>query len=264
MKLKNRYGNIYLMLIVLGFFVSSCQKVINIDLNSASPQIVIQGNLSNVTTHDTVQISQTINFSDPNIFPAISGASVIINDNAGNIDTLFESPSGIYSSPKITGVPGRTYNLTINANGKIYNSTSTMPLPVNIDTLIVQSAPFRRGALAVSVVFKDPPGIANYYRFIEIINDTVNQRNYLTSDQLQDGKTISFTLISESNLKPGDSVTVMLESINEGVYKYFSSLNNAGGSISSVAPANPASNINNGALGYFNAYSVTSKSILAQ
>ena len=74
--------------ILIGIVISSCTKVINVDLNSASPQIVVQANLPNQSAGDTVQLNQTVNFSDLNSFPAITGALVTINDNAGNSDTL--------------------------------------------------------------------------------------------------------------------------------------------------------------------------------
>ncbi len=34
-------------LILIGFVISSCTKVINVDLNSVAPQIVVQANLPN-------------------------------------------------------------------------------------------------------------------------------------------------------------------------------------------------------------------------
>jgi hypothetical protein len=255
----------FIILILAGFIVSSCTKVINVDLNSASPQIVVQANLPNQLGTDTVKLNQTVNFSDPNTFPAISGAFVTINDNAGNSDTLLQSIAGVYTSPKLIGVPGRGYTLTIVANGKTYTSTCTMPAPVPIDTLIVGKAAFGK-SLQVTVQFKDPAGMANYYRFIEIINHTIKQRNYVTNDELQDGQTIKFPLFGDNDsIKAGDSVRVMLESIDKGAYQYYFSLNNAsGGGGENVAPANPTSNISNGALGYFNAYSFTEKSIIVQ
>jgi hypothetical protein len=50
-------------------------------------------------------------------------------------------------------------------------------------------------------------------------------------------------------------------SVDQGVYTYFYTLNQNTGR-NSGAPANPVSNITNGALGYFNAYSVTTKKFI--
>lgn len=262
---KSEFIYQYGLILLVSLLIASCTKVINVDLNSASPQIVVQANIANQLGNDTIKLNQTVNFSDPNTFPAVTGALVIVNDNAGNSDTLTQFQSGVYTSSKLLGTAGRAYTMTILNNGKTYTSNCTMPSPVAIDTLIVQKSLFGKN-LQVNVVFKDPAGITNYYRFIKVVNHTVAQRNYVTDDELQDGQTINFPLIGDNDsIKAGDSVRVILQSIDKGAYQYFISLNNAnGGGGANVAPANPTSNISNGALGYFNAYSYTEKSIIIQ
>src|ERR1035437_694632 len=121
--MKNKLNRFAFYFLLFTFF--SCQKVININLNSASPQIVVQGNISNQAEAYSVQLAQTVNFSDPNSFPPVSGAKVLLNDNAGNSDTLKENPAGIYTGSKLSGTPNRSYMLLINANGKNYTSVST-------------------------------------------------------------------------------------------------------------------------------------------
>ncbi len=261
---KMRFLKLFLLVCFMSI-LTECQKVINIDLNSASPQTVVQGNLFSFggLSGDSVQLSQTVNFSEPNSFPPITDALVIISDNAGNIDTLPETGSGIYTSSKIKDIPGRTYSLYISANGKTYTSISTMPAPVNIDTIYVQKSIFGKN-LQITVKWTDPAGIPNYYRLIKKINNTISTADYVTDDELEDGKVITFPLFGGDNdsLRVGDSVRVYLESIDKGAYDYFISLDDASGSPGDVAPANPQSNISNNALGYFSAGSITSKSII--
>jgi hypothetical protein len=256
----------YFIGVLYAVLLSSCQKVINVNLNSVAPQMVIQANLPSALAQDTVMLSQTINFSDPNTFPALSGVFVTITDNTGTTDTLFDPQTGIYTSPKLAGVPGKTYTLYVAYNGKSYTSNCTMPQTVPIDTLIVSKGVFGGKNLEVSVVFHDPAGVNNYYKFVEVINHTVKQRTYITDDELQDGQEITYPLFGDNDsIRSGDSVRVMLESIDKGVYAYYSQIGNASGlGASEVSPANPTSNINNGALGYFSAYSYTEKSIIVQ
>src|ERR1700722_202110 len=134
----------YLLIIGLVILGTSCQKVIAINLNSASPAIVIVGNINDQPGPYTVTLSQTINFSSPNTFPAISGAFVSISDNTGIIDTLKEVSPGTYLTKKTIGAVGRTYNLTVIANGQTYTATSTMPQVVAFDTLtLIQRVSFK-------------------------------------------------------------------------------------------------------------------------
>ena len=129
-KKMEKYG--WLLGISLIVFITACQKVINIDLNSTSPNIVIIGNVNDQPGPYTVTLSQTANFSDPNTFPSIDGAFVTISDNVGDMDTLVEVSPGTYHTKKIMGVPGRTYYLTVLANGRTYTANSTMPQPLHL------------------------------------------------------------------------------------------------------------------------------------
>ena len=56
-----------------------------------------------------------------------------------------------------------------------------------------------------------------------------------------------------------------MQNIDPVVYKYWFSLSqNATGETQSASPANPVSNIKGGALGYFSAHTISTKSIIAQ
>ncbi|HBX52576.1 MAG: hypothetical protein A2W98_10030 [Bacteroidetes bacterium GWF2_33_38] len=259
----------YNITIAITFFVliivfSSCQKVINLDLNSASPQIVIEGNVYDQSGPYLVKISQTVNFDESNVYSPVTGAIVEISDNDGNSEILTEPSSGSYITSALQGVSGRTYTLTVISKGKTYTASSTMPNPVNIDSIYLEKNMFGNEKI-VSVNFTDPVNISNYYHLIEFINNGRQTGFNVTDDNLNQGEIISYSFMSAGNvskLETGDNVTVWLESIDENVYEYFRTAGRDGGQSSS--PSNPTSNISNGALGYFNACSVRTISIIAQ
>lgn len=259
-----------LNLLIATFLFSSCEKVIDIDLNAKAPQVVIEGNITDQPGPYTVKLTQTVNYDEANTFPTISGATGTISDNVGNSEILTETSLGIYSTSTLQGVAGRIYKLKVIANGKEYDATSTINPPVNIDTLkvIKQNLPMSNKKI-VYVEFTDTPGMANYYRFIKIINGKVQPAIYVEDDLTQDGKVLSIGLIDkekyDADIKSGDTVTIILQSLDESTYNYFKTLLqlNGGGLMNqSSSPANPLSNINNDALGYFNACSITSKTII--
>ncbi|MGD0710657.1 MAG: DUF4249 domain-containing protein [Bacteroidales bacterium] len=250
---------ITLVLVLVLLVLSSCQKVITIDLNSAAPQTVIEGNISDQPGPCVVKLTQTVNYSQTNNFPPITGAVVTISDNVGNTATLTESPAGTYTTSAIQGVPGRTYNLTITANGNNYTSSSTMPYPVNIDTIVFAKNRFGGDSKRLAAKFLDPAGIANYYALFVKLNNAIQPDFSSADDNLRDGDTISMRVPFSDTFIPasGDSITVILESIDKNVREYdrlLLQLNNSGG-FESAPPANPVSNISNNALGYFNAHS---------
>jgi hypothetical protein len=259
-----------LTIILLAFLITSCEKVIVIDLNSKMPQIVIEGNITNQPGPYKVTLTQTGNYYVSNNFPDVSGALVTLSDDSGNSEILAETSAGVYTSSTIQGTPGRSYTLKVTANGVEYSAVSVMPAPVSIDTLTVVTGNNAKGKdKTIYVKFTDPAGIANYYRFIKIINGITQSTLYVEDDLLQDGNTINYAFLSrgqnEASIKEGDNVSIILQSIDKNVYNYFRSLIqiSSGGLISqSTSPANPLTNINNSTLGYYNACAATSQSII--
>jgi hypothetical protein len=272
--MKNRTITKIIIVLLIVITLSSCKKIINVDLNSAAPQLVVEGTVTDQPGPYTVKLSQSVNFSDDNVFPALSGAHIILNDNAGNSETLIETSPGNYTSSTLIGTPGRAYTILITANGKNYSATSTMPLAVNIDTILVDTTShggFGGGGhtkkTTIDVLFHDPVRIANYYRLVEVVNGIQKNNNIsIVSDNLQDGTIINRNLsANDTSLHSGDSVTVFLQSIDKNVYEYFRTLRqivNEGGGFQPSTPGNPTTNLNNNALGYFSACAVRSKKIV--
>jgi hypothetical protein len=258
--------NIIIVLFITTITFSSCEKVIDLNLDTTFAQIVIQGNIYNQPGPYTIKLSQTVDFDNSGIYPPVSGAEVIISDNHGNIDTLTETTAGIYSTSKLTGTLGYTYTLTIISGVKTYTAVSTMPDIVNIDSTYTEKTLYDREK-QVNIMFKDPADIENYYRIVEFINKVPQKAFYTISDELFDGKDIIYSIRpargnnnNDQKLNIGNSVTVWLECVDKGVYDYFRTADEDMGQ--SASPSNPISNFSNGALGYFNACAVSSKTIV--
>ena len=83
---------IYLVLAALA--LSSCEKVIDVDLNEAEKKYVIEANLSDQAGSALVLLTQTRNFDESNDFPGVSGAVVTISEAGGASYTLTESAPG--------------------------------------------------------------------------------------------------------------------------------------------------------------------------
>jgi hypothetical protein len=245
------------------FCLSSCQKVVDLDLERASTQIVIEGNLPGGGLGScVVRVSRSVNFDQKNDFPPVPGAFVTVEDNFGFLDTLPEIAAGIYVKDVI-GRVGRTYTLSVVVDGNTYTASSKMQRPVFIEYLSIISNPFNNSK-AIGVNFRDPKGVANYYRFVEYRNDVMQKAIFLDDDRLREGMEVVSPLIEpDSTLNSGDRIIVELHSIDKNVYNYFRSLNQLSGNfgMQTATPANPVSNFGNGALGYFSAYYPTDGSI---
>lgn len=258
--MKNK---IILPLIAAAVALSSCQKVIEIDLNSSDPKIVIEGNISDQPGPHTVTITRSVNFSQTNSFPAVSGATVVLSDNLGNSETLTETSPGVYQSSVLQGVPGRTYFLNVTAEGKTYSAESTMPQLITLDSLVVESASgFGGGTVYIIPQWQDPGGQGNYYRCIEYVNNERIAGSFLFDDAFADGLVNGQPLLDfVTVLESGDTVDVDMQCIDKATYLYFySMLQTTNGQ--TAAPANPVTNLSNGALGYFSAHAMTRKRVV--
>jgi hypothetical protein len=257
--------NIFCLLIFV-FLFCRCEKPIDVDLNSSDPRIVIEGAISDVPGDYHVKLTRSVNFDESNDFPVVSGALVKLSDDAGNTEALMETSAGVYSVTKVQGVPGRTYTLQVIDDGKVYTAISKMPLPVKIDSVIIENRPSESiDDRVASVKFQDPSGIENYYGITQISKWGRFANIIIDDDRLQDGSTI--TISTPIISKERDSVTVVLQSIDKNVYEYLrmlEELRQEGALRQSVSAANPVSNFSNGALGYFSANSRSVKTIVVR
>ena len=252
----------------------SCQKVISIDLNNANPQVVAEAVVTDGPGPYTVSLSRSGDYFTPSLyFPPVTHAFVTLADNLGLTDTLKETSDGTYRTSVLRGVQGATYVLRVVADGKEYDAVSTMPPRVNIDTLVALHSRESDGDQVYNlyVVFRDPPAPGNYYRMnlrvsVPISPDSIDGRRYhLYNDKLTNGNEAAVRIRMRNHFNPGDTVWVDLLSIDKASYDYFNTLNDiltSDRSPTSLAPANPNTNLTNGALGYFAAYSVDSKMII--
>ena len=249
----------------------SCQKVINIDLNSSSPQLVVEASISDKPGPYYVKLSKTVSFNNITTIPAVLGANVEISNSSGNGEILKELNNGIYMTSTLKGIPGQKYKLTIKTDGQIYESVSYMPYPVgglklSIKREVEVGPSTGRGGgeqtLRYQVDFEinDPPMYKNYYRFIVYHKNREISSRRVFDDQFHNGKILAdeFGLHDTINFEPGDTVAIELRNIDKGTYNFFRTLRAGTGGLTflSASPSNPISNISNNGLGYFSAYSV--------
>ena len=253
--------------------LSSCQKVVTIDLNQVNPHLVVEGIVSDGPGPYRVKLSRTGNYFEPSLdFPPVTGARIIIRDDLGHRDTLREN-GDFYETTSLAGAVGRTYSLDVVADGNEYTATSSIPKRVAIDSLYAMPRQTSRGepGFDIWVMFRDPPEPGNYYRLNVRVNtlvsqDSVDGRRYrIYSDKLTNGNEMTERVRAGRLVVSGDTVMVELLSIDRAMYDYFNTLRDALSSeraATSLSPANPNTNLSGGALGYFAAWTIDRRTII--
>jgi hypothetical protein len=247
----------------------SCQKVVNIDLNSVAPRIVIEANIDNRSESCSVSLTQTVNFDQDNVFPPVNGASISLEVEQGSFhDTVAveEISPGSYFADDIPADPGDTFTLRVTVGGKTYVATSTMSPPVPLDSLSIENISFGfESRQCVVAHFRDPAGVPNYYHIIEQPLDSLTFNEFAVDDRALDGTYMNILLLREKDtLVAGETIEVDLQCVDKNVYDYFVALYQVvgGNGPQTASPTNPPSNFSSGALGYFSAYSWTSRQIV--
>ena len=141
------------------------------------------------------------------------------------------------------GEAGKTYDLTINVEGKTITATTTIPFHVPLDTLYFQAPPGEPNdsLMELTVFITDPAGEANYYRYFTQVEDEPLLPGFpsSTDDRIFDGLNFQFPLAKaesrELNFEDidlntlglyhrGDSVTIKWTTIDAAHYEFWNTL----------------------------------------
>ena len=274
MKTARYYKIVAFLLAFAGF--TSCQKVVVLDLNTADPMIVIEGNITANQGPKTVYVTTSGSFYTAEGIGPIDDATVIFSDSEGNVDTLAMYAPGIYYTYEMDGVENVEYTIEVLHDGIVYTGSEVFPEKKLIDSLsfVVNEGLFGDGlnedgdtTYNILCRFQDPEDTFDYYRFVVSLNDSLVQTGFgtysVTDDELFNGQLFDYEITGTGAIK-GDTVEIELQSTGYNTYKYYSTLNDAlSGGLGST-PYNPISNLNNDALGYFGAYTSDSQTIIIE
>lgn len=264
--MTNYYKTIFSVLTVA--FLSSCTEIIDIDINSSEPEVVVEATVP-LNEPAKVILTKSIDLNVTNAFSNVQNAVVTITDSEGNSEILTEQMPGIYSGVSITGKVGTTYHLSVKTDDKIISSDCKIPEYVAIDSISVLNSIYPGGGgpmgdaqsadfYEVNVTYSDPADRQNYYRIVLFLNGVPLSGNNVYDDRFTNGNQVTNTLIMYNPLiKNGDKIMIEMQCIDKAVFDYFDSLgNSAMGPRNSSSPANPYTNLTGGLLGFFSAHTV--------
>jgi|TARA_R110002110_G_scaffold204761_3_gene416260 hypothetical protein len=250
---------IVILLFVFALF-TSCEDVVEIDLNTSDPRLVIEASINLMedgTSNSTVKLSLTAPFFDDQI-PTVEDASVMITGDNGIIYSFSYIDNGIYES-SLVPQSGINYTLEVIYNGETYSATEQI-VPVSSLEFVEQNndGGFSGEDIELKVFFTDPLGPGNHYFFEGISEHGFELDTFF--DEFFDGNQI-FAFYSVEDLAAGDVVRFNLYGVNEQFYNFMFILlqqgSDQGGGPFETQPATVRgnmineTNIDNFPLGYF-------------
>lgn len=284
-----------------GFLVSAlllllaCEKTVQLQPEVQAPKLVVEAQI------ETGQAPYVVLSSSLNYFSTIdaatlnntyvNGAKITVND--GNRTVLLKEYTvpltggytfyyySIDPANPMFGEQGKTYRLTIETGGQVYQSQTQIPvLAKKIDSLWWKKAPFNTDTNKVVLMSRvtDPPGYGNYIRYFTKTNrgEFYPGMNSVFDDQIIDGKTYDIQIdqgVTKNEkvkfedygyFKRGDTVIVKMCNIDKASFDFWKTWEFAWQSVGNPfsTPGKVTGNIDNQALGSFCGYAVQYKSLI--
>lgn len=264
----------YILALLIGsitFF--GCEDVIDVDVPTALPRLVIEASLDwekDTTGSDQIiKLSMSTPFFDTDEITTVTGATVTVtNEDTSEVFPFTDQNDGTYTTTGFVPILNNTYSLEIVYNGQTYTATETL-MPVTNINEVTQSIEggFDDELLELNLYFTDPAGIENFYLIRYDVEGDVFPYLEDVSDEFTDGNEIHDFLEKEDDedgeeipFEAGDVVHINLHGVSEQYYNFIRLLIEQHGSqgdpFSSTAaqirgncinPANPE----NYAFGYF-------------
>ena len=257
---------IYILPILLMFFFSNCEKVVDVDVPSIPPKLIIDASFevffdeNPVTANTVVKLRLSADYFD-DVIPAALNATVFLTNLSDNSVINFSDTNadGDYE-PINSFIPADnvTYELTVIYDNETYKGTATKIKSTPL-TSVTQGDEtlFSGNETELKISFKDDANEENYYLF-----DFTNNLFLAIEDRFFNGADYNFSYFySEDDLIVPTAVKIKMSGITKEYFTYFRVLinqsgQNAGGPFETVPSSLLGNMINttnkeNFPLGYF-------------
>ena len=239
----------YILFLVLITLFSSCEKVVDIDLNNAEPKLVIDAIIKwqkgTSGENQTIKLSLTNDFYTNDILPASGAVVKVINSGGTEFDFLETVPnSGEYICTNFVPVIDETYTLAIQYDSQIYRASSKLfatPEIINITQETVQGIT-GEDEIEIKYFYQDNGAEDNYY-LLGVKNPNKQIPEFgVVSDEFFQGN-VMFGFYGSSETEPGITLGLSVQGISIGYYNYMNKLIAIAGSGSGNPFATPPATI---------------------
>ena len=256
---------ILLYISVVLISLTACQKKnYDLEITGSVPILIVDARVHSHTTSALVNLSSSTDFLGDNPQDIIEDALVFINTNGTGETQLTYLKNGNYELANIAVAPGSTYELRIEWQSQSYSASTELLDVVPISFFVFEENPSFGG--------KDEEPSFNFNMILNLDFDKTDY--FLTEATTYDSITGDFvkkdylqwadeSYTTNPALFPffvqeyplGDSIRVEFNHVTFETFEFYNSLSEvADQTPGSIAPANPLSNISNGAIGNFGAF----------
>lgn len=270
-------------------FFSSCEEDITISLPPSEVQIVVEGYIE-TGQPPYLLLSKTSDYYSTFYLDSLGtlfvhDAVVTVSDGDHTVtmnEFTFDTAGTVisaYVGLGMVGEVGKTYTLTIEAEGKTLSSVTSIPEALPLDSIWYETGADESNDTLVKLIcrYTDPPNLGQYIRYFTSVNNGsfLPGYNSVFEDAFINGTTFDFPLDRGVNrndtssytnyglFKKGDTITVKWSAIDVAHFDFWRTVEfELGGQGSPFAsPVIIQSNINGGQ-GIWGGYSSTYKTLI--
>ena len=248
---------LFIILIISSFAISSCEDVVNVDLETAAPKLVIDASIKweKGTTGETQKITLTTTTDYySNTIPVATGAVVTVTNISLSTPITYQfienGQTGEYICTNFSPIIGNNYALSVAYKGEIYTSTSTfMATPVITSTeQSIKPGIEGKDVYEIKFYFQDNGAEDNFY-LVGAKNKNIAYPEYgVLNDEFYQGN-VMFAFYRDDKIEKGDVIDFTLQGITEKYSNYMDKLlstaGSDGGNPFATAPATLRGNIVN-------------------
>lgn len=212
-------------IITLCFLTFSCEDVIDLDVPTSEPKLVIDASINwfkgTSGNEQEIKLTLTAPYFDNEEVPPANGAEIIITDSDNNTFSFIEEGStGVYKNNTFIPVVHGNYNLSITYQGETYTATEILKPVSSIDYIEQNNeGGFSGEEIEIKAYFTDPGDEENYY-FFEFISDIpIIPSLEVYKDEFVNGNSI-FGFYTEEDLDSGDELIIRNYGVSERFYDF--------------------------------------------
>lgn len=237
--------NFYILIlsIIFSSVIISCQKVIDYDLETDSPRLVIDANIAwykdAAGNTQTIKLTTTGDYYNT-VVPTVSGATVKVSNSANQIFNFVETQNGEYVCTNFVPVIGETYSLTVTHNNQTYTATEQL-IEVPYITSVTQETNELFGETRVSLKFFMQDTDANNYNYYleKVIVPKTKAKEYsVFYDRFFQGNQIFGAYFDTYEDVIDSTVVYTVYGISEKYYQYAQKLLSVSGNSGGGSPFN--------------------------
>lgn len=220
--------------IFLVFTFSSCEDVIDVDVQTAPNRLVIEASLDwekgTTGSNQSIKISESTPYFDTAVNTSVTNATVrVTNDDTGEEFVFTHQGNGVYTTSSFQPISNSSYSLLVLHEGESYTARETLNTVTDF-TEITQSLEdgFDDEELEVNVFFNDPEDEENYYLLKFFKQGDLLPVLEEGNDEFVNGNEITWWYEAEEDedtnkieaFQSGDTVDISLFGISEDYHNY--------------------------------------------